>query len=280
MSSTTSPSSRPGAGRLPQGKALWIRNRFRRPGETPRHYVDRYAAAGFRWASPVTMWGAGPVRELDELYEALRANEIPSWPLWGLPTPETWRDAIDAFLDYARDVGAAGVIVDPEVEWVGHEDEARAFAAALRAGCDARGLLLAITSYSLPSNHRRFPWAAFAAVADLGIAQTYDRDLAFDRTYFLRALRQWRAKGFREVICAGGLWNHRDSRDKTQTEVRRHLNLLPQAPAVIFWNDGSITPSVWAALRRWRSDAGVPWGALATALGIGLGLAALRQRRG
>lgn len=264
--------------RLPTGKALWIRNRFIGDAESARAFVARYVAAGFAWASTVAMWGARLVRR-PELDDALVASGLPLWPLWGLPTPATWREAIDAFLDRAVELGAVGVIVDPELEWKGEQEEAESFAGALRAGCDARGLLLAITSYSLPSSHRTFPWRSFARVADLGIAQTYDRDLHFDRTYFARALRQWRARGFPEVICAGGLWNHRDNRDKSTPQVRRHLAMLPRAPAVIFWSDGSIPAGVWALLSAWRANGeGGAWGALGIVLTL-LGLArALRGR--
>lgn len=266
-----------------RGKALWVRSLNGSP--TAAAFVDRYVRAGFSWASPIALWGGQSIREWDELYEALSDANVPAFPLWGLPEPETWRDRIDDFLDFAVRVGARGVIVDPEREWLDREREALMFAEALRAGCDARGLVLVFTSYSLPRAHPRFPWRAFLAVVDAAIAQTYDRDLAFDADYPRKAARQYRelAGPDVQIICAAGAWNHLQRRDKTPAQIARHLAILPRQPASIVWSDGSIGPAVWRELARWNvngsassSIAGAALGAVSAA---GFAWAVLRGRR-
>lgn len=236
-----------------RGKALWLRS-WQSIADTPRAAVDRYVAAGFSWVSPIALWGGGEVRQWRELHDAFADADVPVWPLWGLPEPETWRGALPRFVRHAVSVGARGVVVDPEVEWKDREAEAAEAAAAIRQACDDHGLALAITSYSLPSAHRAFPWGAWLAVADVGIAQTYDRDLRFDPRYPVRARDQWAelAGPDVQIVCAGGLWNHAARRDKTPAEVRRHLAQLPPQDAAIFWSDGSIPPGVWRELKAYR----------------------------
>lgn len=259
---------------LPMGKGLWLRDPDAIDGVEGRRdvpaLVRRLVGASFSWVSPVALWGGGNVREDLELHAALGLAGIDVWPLWGLPRPDSWREEIGPFFDHASNVGAVGVIVDPEREWLDEHDEARAFAAALREEADARGLVLAITSYSVPDGHPRFPWEAFAEVADLGIPQTYDRDLLFDPAYPARAVRQWRARGFRDVIAAGSLWAHKGRRPKTPAEFLRHVSQLPRQRATIFWGPQRIPAPLWRALAG--AGPAAPGGFALGALAAGLAL--------
>lgn len=268
----------------PTGKGLWLRDVDALDGVEGRRdvaaLVRRLVAARFSWVSPVALWGGSRVREDAELHAELAANGLDVWPLWALPRPESWREEIGPFFEHASNVGAVGVVVDPEREFLDQHEEALAFADALRAECDARGLELAITSYSMPDAHPRFPWGPFAAVADLGIAQTYDRDLAFDPTYPARAVRQWLARGFPRVMAAGSLWAHKGRRPKTAAEFLRHVRQLPRQPAVIFWGPPRIPAPLWRALASIGAGSGSGFGLGAAATLLGLAAVTRRLLRG
>jgi len=256
------------------GKALWLRS-WESLGASPRDAIERYVDAGFRWIAPVVLGHGGADRAEHnrgaELWTAIQALELPSWPTWILPTPQTWREELEPFLDFAVDVGAVGVIADPELEWRDELDEAHAFAAALRSGCDARSLLFGFTSYGIPPAD--FPLEAFA-VADLGIAQTYDRDLKFRADYFARALAAWRRRGFRLVYPAAGMHAHPRREPKTPAELRRHLAQIPAAPGVIAWPEVPLSIQLWRVLASWvpraRGARGGAGGAIVVAILAGL----------
>jgi len=245
------------------GKALFVRSWDCIQHEGSNDFANRYTAAGFTWAVVCTLWsekndetGVTSHRATNRsaaYFDALHARRVSTWACWILPKPGSWREQLGPWLDHGRTVGCVGVVADPEVEWkgAGNRNEARAFAAALRAGCTARGLLLAVTSYSTPQGHQTFPWDVFAGVADLGIAQTYDRDMAFLPAYFARAVSGWRAVGFREVICAGSVWDHRDQRPKTVAELERHLPQVPKLGAALLWPPRRLSLDVLALLPRW-----------------------------
>lgn len=258
------------------GKGLVIRQ-WRQVGSTPAAVVRRMRLAGYGWVLRVVAWGANAPRvdSTEAAYlSALRTAGIPVWLFWGLPKPESWRSVLRPLFDLARQHGCPGVAIDPEMEWQDHEPEAQEFCDAIAA--ERGGLKVAITSYSMPSFHPRFPWAIFAAVADLGIAQTYDRDLHFDPGYPARCVREWQERGFQEVYPSAGLWAHSANRWKSVAELTRHLAQLPEALGVMVWSAPQRIPSdVWAVLARWRRAAGAMGiGGFLAALGLGLGIAA------
>lgn len=238
-----------------EGKALMVR-RWASLGSDPEDAARRYAGAGFRWAAPITLahGGAEAVRKNRDpaYYRALRRRGVSIWPLWILPTPSTWRDELVPFLDHARSVGSVGVILDPEAEFRGEHEEARAFAREAREQANARGLVLAVTSYGTPANLPDFPWNEFGESAELGIAQLYDRDDKHAPGYFARGLRQWRSHGFPEVIPAGSTWSHADMEQKTDRNLRRHLAEIPRSSGVILWTMPEIAARVWRIVAAWR----------------------------
>lgn len=234
-----------------QGKALWLRSSDSL-GSSPSVAISRYVNAGFGWIAPVVLGHGGEDRRAHnrgaELWSAIRAAELPSWPTWILPEPATWREELEGFLDFCQEVGAVGAMIDPEAEFRGEPEEARAFADAMRAGCDRRGLLFGITSYANPPAD--FPLEAFAS-ADLGIAQTYDRDLQFLASKFTRSLALWRRRGIRVVYPAAGTHAHARREPKTAAELRRHLALIPSSPGVIVWPEVPLPSALWRVLASW-----------------------------
>lgn len=229
--------------------------RFGSLGPDAETGAQRYARAGFRWAAPITLahGGAEAIRKNRDpaWYRALRRRGVAVWPLWILPTPATWRAELVPFLDHARSVGSRGVIIDPEAEFRGEHDEARAFAREARREANARGLVLAVTSYGTPANIPDFPWDEFGESAELGIAQLYDRDDQHRPGYFARGLRQWRSHGFPEVLPAGSTWSHADQAQKTDPHLRRHLAEIPASSGVILWTMPEIAARVWRIIAAW-----------------------------
>ena len=181
---------------MPRGKAIFVRQWSILEHASARAFAAAYAALGMRWAVIPITWGSGSHPNRDPAYwRELQRGGIETWAGWFLPTPEGWREQLDSTLDKARELGAVGVVPDPEVEFRDRPGEARAFAQALLAGCRARGLRIATTTYAIPPGDPEV-WRAFAEVSEFGIAQTYDRDEQFDPAYFGRALAHWNALGF------------------------------------------------------------------------------------
>ena len=238
-----------------------------------RAFAAAYAALGLRWAVIPITWGSGqrPNRE-PAYWRELARGGIETWAGWFLPTLDGWRAQLDPTLEKAAELGAVGVVLDPEVEFRGHPAEARALAQALAAGARARGLRVAVTTYAIPPGDPEV-WRAFAEVAEFGIAQTYDRDLQFDPGYFARALEHWRELGFRAVVLAGSLWDHADERPKNRAEVSRHLEQIPKRGSGILWPTVPILRAVLPVIRRWRVGSSGSAGIVVALLGL-VGLAA------
>lgn len=264
---------------IPHGKALFVRQWATIGGgdNLPAgDWLTRYRAAGFQWAAPLVQSGNGATRRVlnrsSAHWRAMRDAGLQAWGTWLLPDPGPGSLAEDAadLAAFVSDSGGTGLLIDPEAAFKNEPEAAEAFGEACRNACDAEGIGYAVTSYSRPRFHRSFPWREFAEGADFGLAQTYDRDLAFDSRYFGQAVSEWQSRGFLPTFPCAGLWAHSEDRPKTPAEVRRHLALVPaRARAVCVWPTPTIGPAVWAELSDWRT------GNSGGGAGVGLALLAM-----
>lgn len=254
---------------LPTGAALFIRSwRFVAASTDPRSAVSAYRGGGLRWGMPVVSRPASDGRIITKLREpaywrAFHDARVPLWGCWLLPYPSATlaADARRFCEDMAR-LRAAGCVIDPELQFKGQPDAAAELNGAMREHTRRLGLGYAVTSYSIASGHPSFPWREFSD-CDAGIAQTYDRDNAFESGYVARALASWRAEGFSDVIPCRGLNDHARGTTKTAADLRRHLDLLPNPRSCGVWGPARVPSHAWAELTRWASgiDTNPPDGA-------------------
>lgn len=272
----------------PQGKAIFVRQWETIGGGggsalPADEWVARYTGAGFRWAAPLVMsHSGGDARELNRspsYWRALRDRRVDAWGTWLLPAPGAEDDAHDVAGAIA-DLGGVGLLNDPELAFKNQEDAARRFDDACHEACDRAGIGYAVTSYSRPRFHASFPWRVFSRHAEWGLAQTYDRELAFDRRYVPQAIAEWRAKGFAPVLVGAGTWVHDEDRAKTPAELERHLSLIPpRVRGVCVWPPQHISEAMWDVLADWRGPTGAGGTSIigpALLAMAGLGLALMR----
>lgn len=186
-------------------------------------------------------------------YTPSRGAEV--WVAWTL-TPPTWRDGADELVGDAQHYQARGVVLNCEAGWerVGN-DEARAMVEWFQA----RGLRVAICSYPWPRQHPRLPWTGWGS-ADVGLAETYNRDQNYPPGRVEDCVAEWRAHGFRDgVLSMVGAFARDDqgTREKTGAELRADLAERPAASSVV-WG-----PPRWGAvlsreLSRWGGGAPRP----------------------
>lgn len=244
---------------VPPGASLFLRSwRFVASARDPRSAVSAYRAGGLRWGMPVVSRPASDGRIITKLREAdywraFSDARIPLWGCWLLPYPSSTL-ALDAcrFCEDMARLGARGCVIDPELRFKGQPDAAAELSGAMRENTRRLGLGYAVTSYSVASGHPTFPWREFSD-CDSGIAQTYDRDNAFEAGYVARALDSWRAEGFRDVIPCRGLNDHARNATKTAADLRRHFELLPNPRSCGVWGPVRIPSHAWAELTRWAT---------------------------
>jgi hypothetical protein len=269
----------------PAGVALFLRSwRFASGANDPASAVRVYQAAGLRWGMPVVARVRDDGSFIAKLREAAywRAFARAGVPLWGcllLPKPnDRCLSESLRLVDALAELGAAGLVNDPELEMKGQASFAGRYNDALRRRCADRGIGYAVTSYSITTAHPSFPWEAFAD-CDFGIAQTYDRDNRFEADYVERALSSWRAKGFSDVIPCRGLNDHQRSRTKSVAALRRHFALLPSPRSAGVWGPVTVPRAQWAELASWARTSANGGGrggrGRGASVALGLGLAGL-----
>jgi hypothetical protein len=177
-----------------------------------------------------------------------------TWVAWTL-TPAEWESGVEPLVEAARHYGAVGVVLNPEAGWENQTDER---AAELVQAFRARGLSVAVCSYPLPRFHPSLPWRGWAT-ADVGIAETYNRERNYPLGRVAACLAEWRAAGFAEVLSMVGQFAKTDTgtRTKTRAELRADLTERPAASSVV-WG-----PPIWSVelsteLSRWAGAAAPP----------------------
>lgn len=199
------------------------------------------AAAHISWvAVPVTKGNRRVNRDRD-WYRRFReaGGRVCVWS-WFTTDPAK----ITAAVKFGAEVGAEWFMINAEKELRGEPELAERLVRAARTACDAHGPMLGLSSYSVTTTIRDFPWRAFSALCDFGSPQIYDRRGAYDPKYPRRALRSWYTKGFRKLVAGVGLHVRRQPRGwryRSRDELGRHLGLFPAAyrPTVVGWTLGT-----------------------------------------
>lgn len=221
-----------------------------------------------RWAfGAVNAWRADRASQA----AALRAAGASVW-VYGTPerfNPSTWREGVARLASVARELGAAGVIADPETGWPElarerRDTEARALGAAL---ADLSGeFRVGATSY--PS----FP--ALDALAQgcrgrvFGSPQIYGRTSA-DAEAFASWLDAWRQPSRFGRYCIPSIagWAAQPSM-ASAAGYRAYLAKLPKAAGAIVWETSGAMPAYIRDALNEYSPGGTPAGTAAAAAGI------------
>lgn len=222
-----------------RGPAAWVRG-----AQVP--------ACARSWPSAIGVLFAGDRGPVLERRAALRSFHGARWVGWLLPRPTAprdaggWRDLAPAVLDEVRELDAAGVVINPEAEWLDvDDDEAAAFVDYFKS----RGVPVVVATYAMPPS--RFPLAGFAG-ASMGLPLAFDRDTRTDPGYLEQSARRWRARGWVGPLGhSAGLWNHAARRPKNAEETRRHLEQRPRD--AIVWGPPVWPRAVCAELERWQA---------------------------
>ena len=190
-------------------------------------------------------------RDRMELAAAMRAQ---SGELWTYSTPEQWtpsgwRAELELVKRAAREMGARGIIANPEAGWAGQARAAGELGAALAATA-AEGLGVTVTSFPAWGPLAQLVAAAGPSVA--GQVQIYGRT-AMDAAAFQRWLTRWTtAWGADRTGMAIAGWAHDGVR--TQSQFRSYLAMLPRP------SSGSV--SLWTATggaALWRVADAAAW---------------------
>lgn len=206
--------------------------------------------------------------------------------LYAMPgsfTPTGWRDGLALLLVRCAEVGATGIIVDPETEWGNGADQIAAFGAALRDA--ATRTRVGITSY--PSWGPMPALATAAGDACFGIPQIYGQPGAFTRAEIESQWSRWRG-AFGTRLCVGfSAWVPSSSPTLNDpAEYNAYIDRLPAAGGYIGWISGPIPVHMMQEIQRKWGGAGsmlsmlalgsLAWvGRPAGAVTIGIGIALL-----
>lgn len=173
---------------------------------------------------------------LDRWVDQARARGLPIW-LFAGPShfePGTWEATLDRLERRAADVGAVGVVADPEGGWPELSQAARREALA-RFGARLRDLAtrtrVGVTSYPLFPDLELLAEAAGHAV--WGSPQIYGRT-SQDAREFARWWSRWEALfGSRAIPSIAGWAANPEQR--TREGYREYLARLPKAGGAIVW---------------------------------------------
>ena len=241
---------------IPSGLGMWVGAFGRKPTGTPDEVAARVRKVGIRWLAALWVWqdpGGKTQRwnrgtAVAEYVAAARETGADLW-VWGWPRPGRHEAFVEAMLEGAARLEATGVILDPERPWLGRADDVRQMMALALERFHAAGLTVGVSSYGAPWNYPSLPWAELAT-ADFGVPQAYDLTNRLRPDYPTASAAAYREAGFRVVLPAFATVG------KTPAQLRTHLGLMPDAPALIGWSWRHTSEAEWRVIaderrRRW-----------------------------
>lgn len=184
-----------GGGRAPRGKGLFLRSTGH--AGSPDALIARCREMGVTWVMLPVIWQkttAADIRydgKIDQYAAALKAAGITVW-IWGWPEPSKHAAFSSLMLATRARIGAAGICINAEKPWFGHNAEAAELAAAMR------GQNWALSSYGGAYNFPSFPWAEFSS-APIGMPQIYDTKHNLGDGYPAKSVKKWRELGFKTI---------------------------------------------------------------------------------
>lgn len=197
--------------KAPRGKGFFVRSLVKCSGfcKTPEAMAAKLRELGIDWVALAGEDESGQVAtiypsKLPAYVKALKRAGIKVW-IWGWPTPERTDQFAAQVGGLARELDAAGVIVNAEKPYYSpkHADHAREVMRKTKAA--SGGKPIGLTSYGGgPPWHPRFPWAAFVETSDFGVPQIYDSQHRLPRDYPSDAVAAWKRAGFRTIVPIWG----------------------------------------------------------------------------
>lgn len=162
-------------------------------------------------------------------------------------TPQAWRDGLAMLLVRGAEIGADGIIVDPENGWSASDNQAlSAFGAALQDA--ATQTRVGITSF--PSWGPLAGLAQAAGDACFGIPQIYGQQGAFTQSEIDAQWSRWRTSFGTRLIPAFAMWVPADHEEMADPATyNAYLTRLPAAGGAIGWMSGPIPVHMLAAVR-------------------------------
>lgn len=242
---------------VPEGKGMFV---VSLPG-TPRGVVSQARDTGLSWLAIECVSQRGGrhrsvngTKKIKDYADALRSEVRSNFGIWvwgGHPQPNSIATFVSILVDTAVDVGAEGIIANPE------DDTGRTWKAARyrpkavtlmdilldrgRENC----LSVGVTTYGRPDFHRNMPWDELAR-ADFGLPLIpRSRDLRSPRL----CVEGWQARGFKVVVpvlqLKDTLRGIRYSAEDMKNEVKR--TPMPNC-AITWWSWGNAKSAGWKAV--------------------------------
>lgn len=197
---------------LPKGKGIFVGS-LAYLKLTTTDIVKRVKNSGLSWLAIERIWQdpSGTKRcprdtcwhnpDMKNLVNALRTEvdgDFGIW-IWGYPDPRNVPEFITALIEKAIEVGAQGIIADPEKPWNTErvKSKAKNLMDELLNAAHANCLSVGITSYGKPIWGRNMAWEQFSR-ADFGLPQIYSVNQG--STYPSEAISSWKANGFKAII--------------------------------------------------------------------------------
>jgi len=195
---------------------MTARNVFRHAGKTGYWMAfeeplgalgNALEALGARWIAPRAGDGgiyraAGQVNTpISPAYMNLYASLGMAVYPWVYLSPKSAAKDL-SYLRRLTEMGAAGIILDVETEWMNEPAAAKALAAKARAAVGS-GVFLAYSSFDMPLYQGTFPWEAFSAL-DAAFPQlyAYEHNDSGHAKWIAEYDRQWKAEDAKSPAVA------------------------------------------------------------------------------
>lgn len=162
--------------------------------------------------------------------------------------PTSWRDGLAMLLTRGAEIGAEGIIVDPETGWGASDNQQiSAFGAALQDA--ATHTRVGITSY--PAWGPIVGLAQASGDACFGVPQLYGQQGAFTQAEIEAQWSRWRTAFGTRLIPAFAMWVPADHPEMAEAATYdAYLRRLPAAGGAIGWMSGPIPVHMMQAVQR------------------------------
>lgn len=229
---------------MPRGVGVYSMGLSAQVHGTPLQAAQRAKDHGLSFVMLLGCWQDGPGKHADsnrsdlpDYGAAFREAGVDVW-VWGYPwgTIEQIPRFVQRMRRAAKDAGAVGLLLDPELGFKG--DGAKHMPELLRQTLDSldESLGVGITSYPIPQWHPDMDWAAMGGFG-FGSPQTYSVDLQTA----IKAIRLWRGLGWGHIVSSVPAYgaNSRDRMAAYAGAIGEH------ADALCFWQWPQLDASEW-----------------------------------
>lgn len=226
---------------MPTGVGVYVRNISRAKHTSAATLAERCHKYGLSFVALQACWQDDKTGEhrdsnlgkLASYGAALRDQGIDVW-VWGYPLAGSEDRFVDRMIAGAREAGAVGLLLDPEVSYVRRPEDARRLVSLTIDALD-ESLGLGITSFGM-CNWHYLPWQELQV--GWGSPQVY----TVDGQVLTSALEQWR-EGWHHVVPSIAAFGKHSGRSMID-----RVSLFRDCPGVIVWSYQQISGAEWQVL--------------------------------